>query len=54
MWLVIGLGIALFLKARRPDAMRNISQVFVDGDLEPGSEVLAAGAAGPAPLGGSL
>ena len=37
-WLAIGLGIGLFLKSRRPEAMHNISQVLVRGELEAGTE----------------
>ena len=33
-WLVIGLGIALFLTVRRPEVMRRVSATFVRGEFE--------------------
>lgn len=41
-WLAVGLGIALFLKTRRPAAMQAISEVFVRGELEVGPELRPA------------
>jgi amino acid transporter len=53
-WLVIGLGIALFLKARRPETMHRVSEVFVSGELESGPEARPVHATRPAPLEGSV
>jgi amino acid transporter len=48
-WLAIGVGLALYLKNRRPDTMAAVGRLFVRGDGEPAEPVpapVAAGASG--------
>ena len=45
-WLAIGVGLALYLKYRRPDTMAAVGRLFVRGDAEPAEPVPAPVAAG--------